>query len=282
MEQAIEILNFAGLLLLGAGFLWKDRNAHVLRMLGWVIVGVYWLLRAPYYLGEDDQFNALGAGLALPIFCFVAYHESRSYKWNDDYPPLRFVAGAMFIAGMGYFLIAVIPVLSQLMIGVVAEQSVWLANLAGYDFSVGEVTPESAELIGVPIYIVLECTAIQAYFIAGAFLFGCRGDIKKRSTAFFILVPVVWIVNLFRNAIVIIMVHNKGTEIFDFAHNILGKGLSLVALVLLILVAFIIVPELYEDINGLFELPWRKGPKHDYLRFVGRLYGDKDQNTGKE
>jgi len=51
--------------------------------------------------------------------------------------------------------------------------------------------------------------------------------------------------------------------------------MSFAALIILVLVAFIQVPELYEDINGLFELPWRKGPKHDYMKFVGRLYGDK-------
>jgi exosortase/archaeosortase len=86
-------------------------------------------------------------------------------------------------------------------------------------------------------------------------------------------------VNLFRNAIVIILVHENGFDYFDFAHNVIGKGLSLVSLIILVLVAFIQVPELYEDINGLFELPWRKGPKHDYMKFVGRLYGEK---AGKE
>ncbi len=76
------------------------------------------------------------------------------------------------------------------------------------------------------------------------------------------------------------MVHKDGMEVFDFAHNTIGKGMSLVALILLIIMAFIRIPEMYEDINGLFELPWRRGPKHDYLKFVGRLYGDK--YTGKE
>ena len=87
-------------------------------------------------------------------------------------------------------------------------------------------------------------------------------------------------VNLARNAMVIIMVHN-GTD-FDFAHNIIGKTLSLVVLIILILAAFKIVPELYEDINGMFELPWRKGPKHDYLRFVGRIYKEKKDDNREE
>ncbi|MBA3045725.1 MAG: archaeosortase A [Candidatus Thermoplasmatota archaeon] len=269
---ALESLNIAGILLLGAGFLWKDRRAHLLRSVGWTLEGIYWFSRTSEYFSGDDQFNALGTIMALPIFCFLAYHEFNSYKWNDDYPPLRFVAGAMFIAGAGYILVQHVPAFSNFIIELVAHQSVWLANLGGYEFSVGSMGYEGVSLVGVPIMIVLECTAIQAYFIAGAFLFGCRGDPKIRGIIFLIMVPTIWVVNLFRNAMVIILVHNQGVDIFDFAHNILGKGLSVVALVLLIIVAFINVPELYEDINGLFELPWRRGPKHDYLRFVGRLY----------
>ena len=281
VHWTFDVLNLAALLLLGAGFLWKDNRAHLLRMTGWLLEGIYWLGKVPEYIGHDDGFNALGAAIALPVFWYLAYHEFNSNKWNDDYPPLRFVTGAMFIAGMGYFIIDHVPLVSEILIGVVAYQSVWLANLFGYNFGVGDINPERAELIGVPIMIILECTAIQAFLVAGSFLFGCRGDQKKRLLAFLIIAPVVYIVNLFRNAIVIILVHNNGLEYFEFAHNVIGKGMSVVALVILIILAFVWVPELYEDINGLFELPWRNGPKHDYLKFVGRLYGDKEK-SGKE
>jgi len=277
--ESLDLLNLAGLILLGIGFFWKNRTAHALRSAGWLLLGLYWLTRAPGYLAEDDQFNALGAALALPVFGFLAFHEAMSHKWDDEYPPLRFVAGAMFIAGMGYFLIGNIPALSRALIETVARESVWLANLGGYDFGVGLTDGYGTHLtqFGLPfsITIVLDCTAVQAYFVAGSFLFGCRGNPGKRGLVFAIMVPVIWFVNLVRNAIVIVLVYENGDGYFDFAHNILGKGLSFVALILLVLMAFIQVPELYEDINGLFELPWRRGPKHDYMKFVGRLYRDK-------
>lgn len=271
----LDLLNLVAILALGAGFLWKDKRAHGLRMTGWLIEGIYWLAKVPEYIGQDDGFNALGCVMALPIFWYLAYHEFNSYQWNDDYPPLRFVTGAMFIAGMGYFVIGHFPFISELLIGIVAYQSVWMTNVAGYNFSVGDINPERAIINGVPIMIILECTAIQAFLVAGSFLFGCRGDPKKRVMVFMIIAPIVYLVNLLRNAIVIVMVHNNGQEYFDFAHNVIGKGMSLAALIILIIFAFWKVPELYEDINGLFELPWRNGPKHDYLKFVGRLYGDK-------
>jgi len=277
-DLAWELFNLAALLSMGAGFFWKDRRCHLLRALGWTMLGLFWLAKLPGYIDAGDTVNGLGSALALPIFLFLAYHEGRSYQWDDDYPPLRFVCGAVFIAGMGYAVVGNVPPLREAFIEVIARQSVWLANLPGYDFGIAAVTPDYTQLSGVPINIVLECTALQAFLVAGAFLFGCRGDPKRRAWTFLVIAPVVYLVNLIRNAMVIILVHDNGADYFDFAHNYIGKTLSLVVLVILIIMAFIIVPELYQDINGLFELPWRRGPKHDYLRFVGRLYGDKEEN----
>lgn len=276
-----NLFNLVALLSMGAGFFWKDRRCHLLRALGWTMLGVVWLAKLPEYIDHSDAVNALGSALALPIFLFLAYHESRSYQWDDEYPPLRFVCGAVFIAGMGYFIVGNVPIVRQTLIEIIARQSVWLANLPGYNFCISVVSSDYTQLRGVPIHIVLECTALQAFLVAGAFLFGCRGEPKRRTGTFLIIAPVVYFVNLIRNAIVIILVYENGADYFDFAHNYIGKTLSLVVLVILILMAFIIVPELYEDINGLFELPWRRGPKHDYLKFVGRLYGENDENAGQ-
>ncbi len=60
---------------------------------------------------------------------------------------------------------------------------------------------------------------------------------------------------------------------WEFVHNGYGKGLSFVVLLVLMLLAFWLLPELYLNINGLFELPWRKTPGHDYKKHVGRILG---------
>jgi len=278
---ALELLNAAALIAMGIGFFWKDRRCHLLRAFAWTALGIHWVAKVPEYYAHSDAVNGLGAALALPIFLFLAYHEYRSYQWNDEYPPLRFVAGALFLAGTGYLIIGHVPIVRQLIIESVAYQSVWLANVFGYDFGVGMVTTEFTTLTGVPIQIILDCTAVQAFLVAGSFLFGCRGDWKRRLKALLIISPFIHLVNISRNAIVIILVYNNGADYFDFAHNYIGKTLSIVTLVILILLAFKIVPELYEDINGMFELPWRKGPKHNYLQFVGRLYGDEEEEASE-
>ncbi|MCK5548119.1 MAG: hypothetical protein KAI64_03835, partial [Thermoplasmata archaeon] len=58
---------------------------------------------------------------------------------------------------------------------------------------------------------------------------------------------------------------------FDFVHGVIGKAISLVTLFVLIIVVFVMLPELYENINGVFELPWRKAPNHDHKKHIGRL-----------
>ncbi len=279
-----ELLNLISLLLLGIGFFWKDRRCHIARALGWAGLGIYWLTKATPYLAHSDWINGLGSSMAFPIFLFLAYHEWKSYEWDEEYHPLRFVTGAMFIAGISYLLIGNVPIIPKIIIGTVAEHSVWLANLFGYEFWVEGVTSTGAPLggHGINITIVLECTAIQAFLVAGSFLFGSRGDPKKRAVIFALFIPVIYITNLIRNALVMILVADNGIEYFEFAHNSIGKTMSLVVLIVLILIAFWKVPELYEDINGMFDLPWRRKPGHDYLKFVGRLYDKKEPEKNDE
>lgn len=287
MAAVFTIINVIGLLALGIGFLWKDRRCHILRILGWSGLAIYWGGKAPGYFEVDDIINGLGAAMAFPIFGFLSFHEWRSWKWDEEYHPLRFVTGATFIAGMGYFLVGQLPVIEKLLVDVVAHHSVALANLSGYGFTAGEVILDS-EGIYVPIlrdgptwiHIILDCTAIQAIIVAGAFLFGCRGDTKSRGMMFLIFLPVIYFTNVIRNAIVIIMVEKNGPAYFEFAHNIIGKTLSLTVLIILILVAFWRVPGLYEDINGMFELPWRNRPGHDYMSNIGRLYDSGNKGDG--
>src|SRR3990172_353628 len=77
--------------------------------------------------------------------------------------------------------------------------------------------------------------------------------------------------NLVRNVVVIHFY--VGGDQWEFVHNGVGKGLSFLVLMVLMLAAFWLLPELYLNINGLFELPWRKKRGHDYRKHVGRLLG---------
>ena len=71
-----------------------------------------------------------------------------------------------------------------------------------------------------------------------------------------ITVPVIYILNLIRNVSVIYLSYEKID--MDIAHNLIGKGGSLIALIILAYITFNVLPELHENILGLFDLPKRK------------------------
>ena len=79
-----------------------------------MVFGVYWITQVPHFIEIEDTVNAAFAALAMPLFIYFAYHEYLSYKWNENLLPLRFLAGASFVAGMLYFIITTIDELQIL------------------------------------------------------------------------------------------------------------------------------------------------------------------------
>ncbi|MBI4415465.1 MAG: archaeosortase A [Euryarchaeota archaeon] len=288
LRQALDVFLFAGILLFGVGFFWKDRRCHLARALGWAAFGLFWFLQVPTYLDEGDPVNSLGAAVALPIFLYLAHHERLSYRWDEEYQPLRFLAaGAFFAAGI-YFLVDRVPAISGAYIEIVANHTVVLLNGIAPGYATGTVDYAgntglwrvNGNEIFVPVVaggepvvnIILACTAIQGITIAAALVPGTLDPPKRKAVVLAILVPTTYVMNLVRNVLVIYYYDVQGDE-WEFVHNGIGKGLSFAVLMVLMVLAFWLLPELYLNINGLFELPWRKGPGHDYTKYVGRLLG---------
>ncbi|WP_455391828.1 archaeosortase A [[Eubacterium] cellulosolvens] len=76
---------------------------------------------------------------------------------------------------------------------------------------------------------------------------------------FLVTIPVIYVLNIFRNALIIWGTKNEvlGTNTFNIAHNYLSKGLSLVVLIILLFIVFELLPEALEGIMGLLDLPKR-------------------------
>jgi len=282
-----DVLLFSGLVALGIGFLWKKRRCHQFRMVGWVAFAIFWIAQAPAYVDSLDLLNALGSVGAFAAFLYFGYHEHLSYRWDDEYEPLRFVAGAAFIASTIYFVVDRIPQLSAWLIEAVTQQTAAILGFANVSYHAGSVNlvgnPPFYRVNGEEIYspilnsagspvvnIVLACTAIQGMAIAVAMILGVDEPRRKKIAAAAIVLPVTYLMNLVRNVVVIYSYDVQNID-FELAHGYIGKGLALLVLVVLLVFCFWILPELYTNINGLFELPWRKGPGHDYRKYVGRL-----------
>lgn len=314
LSIAYDVLLAAGVALLGIGFFWSHladleahlrkkgrssarwlsrfRNgggAHVSLASGWVVFGLFWFLHVWDYANQEDLLNALGAAVALPVFLYFAYHEGLSYRWKEDYEPLRFLGGAAFFASAIYFAFARLPTVAAGFIDLVADQTAVTMNILGYHFVAGSpqcggipipACPSGEAVtvglfrdlaVGTPVVnIVLACTALQAYAVAGSLMLSTRDPWRRKALGLAVILPVTYGMNLVRNAVVIYFFGVRGDP-FELVHNWYGKTLSLVVLLVLIFVAFKLLPELYVNINGLFELPWRKAPGHDYRKWIGRL-----------
>lgn len=114
----------------------------------------------------------------------------------------------------------------------------------------------------------------------------------RRLFALLLTVPLIYGLNLFRNVLIISWTgdgtpwwfnNSPGATAFFcnftpdptcgpadaafwFSHNIVGKGGSLVALVLIAFMVFQILPELYDSLVGLLDLKERRGPLERWMR----------------
>jgi exosortase/archaeosortase family protein len=108
-------------------------------------------------------------------------------------------------------------------------------------------------------------------------------DSQRKLYAVAMVVPLIFVSNLFRNVAVIAATFT-GTLSFYDAHNIYAKILSLVMMIYLTWVLFELLPELQEDVMGLFDLTKRvkKGMMKDGrvdLKYIQRTGNEKERGV---
>jgi len=265
---------FLGLILLGIGFFFKGKNtASTLKIVGWGMVAFFWATMPSFlYLSEGgDVFNAAVCIIGVYVLIYIAYHEWLSIQRNNHVSCLNWIAGGTFLAGIIYFTIenGIVPGLKDWLIEFVAAQSADLLHLFGVNAS------RNQTLIiynNTPVTIIFACTAVQSMVLfVGMIGALSRVNMKRKVLGLLVTVVPIYFLNLVRNAGVVFMV-GSGMVSFELAHNVIGKAGSLLALIVLLFVTFKIVPELYDEIVGIIDLPKRRGPVE---LFIGRLVGKK-------
>jgi len=268
---------FASLVLLGAGFFWKGEEKHVILFLGWFGFALYWATQPEYlyYKGEGDTVNALFCIAGVYFLSYLSYHEYLSLKRNEDVESLNFMAGATFFAGILYFLVLKVEVLSGFLIKTVAQQTAFLMNLMGYDVGSGAIN--YGMNVEVPMYfnghesvqLILACTGLQSMAVFVGVFAAIGADRKRRIKAFIYTVPTIYILNLVRNVGVVYGMEVLGLS-FYMMHNVIGKIGSLLALIFLAFIVFNLLPEIYDSIMDLFNLPKRNGPiERGFKKLIG-------------
>jgi exosortase/archaeosortase family protein len=294
---ALNIVLFVGLLVLAARYFWKDRRCHLLRIVGVLLLAVFFSLEVVRIINEGkDVWNVTFTSIAPPVFLFVAYQEYLSYRWDEDHDSLKWLVG---IAGLIYYSFDRIPQMTAAITYVVAAQSVWFGQMFGYGnewfvepsdvhwghqpISVGISSMTDHEA---PVNIILGCTGIEAIVIfVGAALAtqlvrdpwlvyrdpGTPGLLRLRSMSprerslrvLLYAVSIVWVGNLLRNVLIVYLVDPAGPYGWDFdvVHGDLAKTMSFVILLGLAFVTFNLMPEMLDNISGIVDLVKRKSPE---------------------
>ncbi|MFH1013307.1 MAG: archaeosortase A [Thermoplasmatota archaeon] len=268
IKQALPIPLFGGLLLLFIGSFLKGntKRSAWIRISGWIIFSFYWATQPNtlYWGEEQDIVNAFLCIAGIYVLFYLAYHEWHALTKNKKCSNLQWIAGASALAGLIYFVFEMTPLASSL-IDLVAGQSAFLLSLA-----TGENILVNGPFLSyhlAHIRIIFACTAVQSMVIfVGMILPLPNVPLNRKILGLLITVVPVYILNLIRNALITYLVGIYGDGFFGIAHNYIGKGGSLIALVLLLFILIKIVPEVFDQILSLIDLPKESGPIERWIR----------------
>ncbi|PNX51145.1 MAG: archaeosortase A [Thermoplasmata archaeon M8B2D] len=264
----LQIPMFLGLIFLLVGFfIKKNPLGNILKILGWIIFAFYWAAQpSTLYFGEEgDIFNAAVCVIGVYVLFYIAYHEWLSIERNKNVSCLNWIAGASGIAGLIYFVIER-TFIADLLIKEVAWESASVLNLiVGNSSANGDVIFLDGSYV---VTIIFACTAIQSMVI----FIGMIGalpkiDIKRKIIGLLITVIPIYVLNLFRNALVTFLVGRNITD-FNMAHNVISKAGSLAALIILLVIVVKIIPEVLNEILCLVDLHKRNGPIEKSIKSV--------------
>ncbi|RJU81384.1 MAG: archaeosortase A [Candidatus Poseidoniales archaeon] len=293
MEQQsiIAIVGAIGLVLLALSWHFRKSKNPLIAQIGWILVSLYFFAGSWKYYSHNDYVLTIMCMLALPLGIGMSIWEGKveDGKTKDA---LIWSRGAMAYAGGPYLLIAHVPWLSVLAIWFVASQVALFYRMSGTgDIHLGETWvqtesgkvnwdswdgnrwfstetfgefPYQTELVAgdgtlIGINFVLACTALQSMVIFIGAISVLDLDWRRRIRALIFTVPVIHILNVFRN-VGLIWMHQTytswsyfGMSVFEFGHNYASRFVSLFAMFFMALIMFEILPELHRHIVRLLK-----------------------------
>lgn len=286
--ETATLLGALGMLLLGLAWLTRTSGNFRIAQLGWILVGFYFFNQSWVYLEHDDVILTVMCALTLPLGCLAAWWEQTANA--DQRKALTWAQGTVAFAGGPYMLISYVPYLSVLAIWFVASQSAWFLGFAtgqhieigttwvndpsgrvsweewdgnrwfATDFT-GEYAFQSELLLAdgtmIGINFVLACTAIQSMVLFIGAISVLDLPWKKRLRALLLVVPLIHVLNVFRNAglIWMHMTYTQwdlwGMSVFEFGHTYVARFVSLFAMFLMALIMFEMLPTMHRHIMSL-------------------------------
>ncbi len=227
---------------------------------GWTAVVLFLFASIPAYIAENNFLYPTMAVLSIPFLAITI-----RYLLRDDNRVIRlsWAAGIAFII---YAPFAFVPELGNFLIGVVVGQVGYVLSAIGAP--VAKAAWDTFERNGFRVQIILACTGIQGI----AIMLGVAGAVptsrRQKILAFLLVVPTIYLLNIARNAAVIVAYTGQwfpylpqiagngelGYESFFWAHNVIAEGLALVLLIGIAYGLFRLIPDLGKFAIGLYDL----------------------------
>jgi archaeosortase A (PGF-CTERM-specific) len=215
--------------------------------LAWITFSIVWLMKVPYYMGIRDYYNVVIVTLAFIFFLLLGL----TIATCNDMRVFVDVTAFSALSALVYFPFAFSDELKYALIGLVAEQTVAVGNALGFPMKKASV--DVIALNSHYVHVILACTGIESIALFTGATLGIKADLARRIKAFFISAPVIYVLNLFRNVFVTASYAYSwfGDNSFYIAHNIIAKILATIALILISMAVFRILPELADLIFDL-------------------------------
>lgn len=254
---------WVAIVLLLVASVYHGRTRMLIGAAGWWAFSVHWLLQPTHYIEIADWYNVaitIGAALLCMLVGYLMLEHYRGHTQPSQHTLLTLTA-ACAISGVVYFTFAEVGVLRTWIREMVAYQTVWLIGMLGYDATL--VPPWHIEVQGFDIEIVLACTAIESMALFTGLILAVNAPPLKKLKALLVSVPVIYVLNLFRNTFVSIATgylwfsHDPYTS-FYIAHTMLAKVGSTLALIVIAYLVLKILPELLDVIDELVSFVLRR------------------------
>ncbi len=228
--------------------------------LGWVSFACYCYFETLRCLLLEDYVRTSFALIFLAFSLLLAFLLMTTSEKRDADLVLTITKVAL-ITAVFYFPFSEFALLGDLLIFVTAKLSVMMLNLLNvgvYMVPPSSIysTSSSFHEVYKPIEIILACTAIQSMALFMGVVFGVTAPIGRKLKAFCVSVPVIYGLNILRNALVGAAYFEQwfGSPLHSFfiAHEVLARIGSMIALIAIAYAVFVILPEALDLIEDLF------------------------------
>ncbi len=222
-------------------------DAGFIAALGWAMFGLYWMGQPYHYLSIEDYFNAI-LTLVAALFCI---YLALVILIRGKSPASSWAGFAAAICGIIYYPFAELEPLRFWLIE--HTTTITAALLQAFSIPVSLNGWNVLVLNGRSVEIILACTAIESIALFTGVIVSVNAPMKRKAMALSASIITIYILNIFRNAFVIMAYGWSwfGDDSFYVAHNVIAKLGSMIALLSVAYIVFLLLPELLTLIDEL-------------------------------